>query len=193
MKNSGVDWKSKYVSIRNMMKENLDVAWRMGYEQGAKDAQQDAMQQQMQQQQEQMQQQQGQAQQVMDAQAQGHQQGAQAASDGQTQGADTQSQGQLQGQAQGDEVGQAIDELESIVNKYEGNPEMLEELHKSMNKVRDSHKVRSLSFMMNASDKEAKEVGHQESIVQSCLDSWQKEEEKALEHAKATLDKYGSR
>ena len=185
MKNSGVDWKSKYVELRNMTKESMDVAWRMGYEQGSKDAKVDSMQQQMQAQQEQ-------AQQMMQAQAQGHQQGADAAMQGQQAGADQAQEQQDQAQQPGnDEVGQAIGELEQIVNKFEGNSEQLEELKKSMDKIKNSHKVRSISFLLNAKPSDHKEISHQESIVEGVLKKWEAEESSAKDAAARVLEKLG--
>ncbi len=41
------DYKQKYIEMRHKLIESVDVAWRDGYEQGAKDAQMQAQQQQM--------------------------------------------------------------------------------------------------------------------------------------------------
>jgi hypothetical protein len=111
---SDIDYKEKYLDLRDKFLKSTDVAWRLGYEQGLKDSQI----QQAQQQQQQMQMQQAQMQQM--AQQQG-QQDPNIGQDGQSpdigQNPNMDQEGQVDPNA--DHLGQSMDELGQAVQKSE--------------------------------------------------------------------------
>jgi len=179
MKDS-VDYKGKYLAMRQKLISSVDAAYRMGYSDGAKKAQLDAMAQQAQQQ---MQQGQQMMQQAQEQQAQMQQQQQpqdpnqeQMAQEAQQQ----QDQQQMQQQDQGPtEMDQHIAELESIVNKSEGFD--VSELMKSIDRLKSSQKAQkpfSVSFTHNMSENSKRDLSMQEKIVGDIFKKWESEEQK---------------
>lgn len=120
------DYKAKYVDLKSKFHSTVDLAWRLGYEQGLKDAQLDQAQQQAQQ---------------ADAMAQ---QQAGAPQPGQPGEQPQESQEQpaevgdtsVSQNPNEDELGQHIEKLESMLGKAEITPFELQDLKKTLNDIR---------------------------------------------------------
>ena len=147
MSNS-VDYKGKYLAMRQKLISSVDTAYRMGYSDGSKKAQIDAMAQQAQ-----MQMQQGQ-QMIQQAQAQ-QMEPQQDQSQPTEQDPNQQPQDQ---QSQPTEMDQHIEELEQIVNKSEGLD--VSELMKSIEKMKTAktNKPFSTSYTHNMSENSKKDL-----------------------------------
>lgn len=183
---SEINWKTKYQELKGKFMESVDMAFRLGFEQGQQSAQQDAMMQQQQQQADQM-----------AAQQQGDQ-----APDGQEQpqGEEPQQSEPDSAHPAGSELDQHISTLESMVNKSEISPTDLlkaigdlRTLQKSMVTARELKKsadaipgiVKALhkpSFKIsqqanhNMSSAAKSAVSMQEKIVSDVMKSWAEEE-----------------
>ncbi len=189
MKNSA-DYKQKYDQLKMKYMQDVDVAFRLGFEQGMVQAQQDAQVQQQQMQQEQAQQ--GQPESLTQG------QGSKGSPAGEEQQANPNGGKvtEMEPDADGSELDKHISELESMISKSE-NPtqEILETLAKiketsSLAKsyanhsgiVKDLHKP---SFKLgvqashNMSENAKVAVNMQEKIVSEIMQSWQEEEAKA--------------
>lgn len=173
---SKVDYKRKYLELRSKFISSLDVAYRLGYEQGTKES----MVQQAQQQMAQAQQQQAMVAQQMAA--AGQQQGAEG-QPAQDQGAEDPSMQEQQMAAAGqpvgggDEMDQYIAEIESLVNKSE--PALAEELKKAIGNLKKGAKTvkpaLSLGFNKNLPESQKMAVTKQEQIVKNLMTKWDEE------------------
>lgn len=177
MSSSKVDWREKYLELRSKYLNAVDVAFRLGMQEGLKQGQIDSMQQQLQQQQEQMAMQQ---QAAMAAQQGGGQPGQE-----QMPGDEEQSQmppgmeGQVpEGAAQeapaGDELDMSMNELESYLKseKYDAKS-----LMKAFHKVKEAKKVND--------DKRVEAVNKK--VVSGILAKWDEQEQKASNKLKGLL------
>jgi hypothetical protein len=161
MNGKGIDYKQKYLSVRDKLVSAVDSAFRMGFEAGLKKGSQEAMMQQAQQQ-------------------------AQVASEQmqQMQGQMSQAQGQPQPQ-QSSEMDQYIAELEAIVNKSEGGN--LEDLKKSIDKMKSLSKPMSFSYTNNMTPDQKKDLSMQEKIVSDVLTKWESESKSATSEMERAL------
>lgn len=182
--NSGVDWKKKYMDLRARFIESLEIGYRSGYEQGASEKQMELMMQQAQQAQ---------------AEAQQMQMGQmpqQAQEDGQ------------QAQVGPDEIDSAIAELESLVNKSEGDTKndlkkslenlKLVKVSKDFEKTLKKSKVKefslfpkkvSNSYTYNMPGEKKQAVGMQNKIIDDIFKKWNHESEKTT---RSILDVLGT-
>lgn len=179
---SGVDWKQKYMDLRARFIESLEIGYRSGYEQGASEKQMEMMMQQAQQ-----------------AQAQAQQMQSQMGQQSQEEPG--------QPQVGPDEIDSAIAELESLVNKSEG--EVGSSLKKSLENLKmikvtkdfentlKKSKVKefslfpkvSKSYTHNMPSEKKQGVGMQNKIINDIFKKWDSESEKST---KSILDVLGT-
>jgi len=135
-----VDYKAKYLDLKTKYQETVDLAWRLGFEQGAQQAQLD-----------QVQQQQQQADQMAQA-ANGQPQPGQPGEEGEQPGVPGQEQpGQPQSQnPNGDELDQHISKLEGMLGKSEIDSFQLQDLKKTLNDIRSLQVQINLSKSMES-------------------------------------------
>lgn len=203
---SVVNYKSKYLQLRARFEESIDVAFRLGFEQGAQAAQQQQMQQQAQDMANQQAQQaqlqasgmNGQPSQDSGQEDQQGPQGAQIQDDSRGVGQQTGAAGAPQGMG-GSQLDQHIGELEDVMNKAEyGSPEW-EKLHKSIDKLKSikvtmdynnnqeliksiGHNLRNplklnTKAQHNMSHPAKEALGLQHKIVNDLMDTWTREEQ----------------
>jgi hypothetical protein len=190
---SKVDYKAKYLELRNVLTNSVDVAFRAGYQQGYKDAQAEGMQQQLAQaqQQAQMMNQQGMDPSMEDQNSQ--------YTDGM---ADQQADGSM------NELEAGMGELENELNKGEIDKasalNQLQVLSNSLRKLQEAASLKksnehieklknatkkvekfSLGYKNNLSNTHKKALSAQQQIVTGILKKWEKEE---VETSKNILD-----
>lgn len=196
-----VDYKSKYFDLKTKFQETVDLAWRLGFEQGAQQAQLD-----------QANQQQAQADQMAMA-ANGQPQPEQSSDEGET----PEQPGQEQPQSQnpnGDELDQHIKKLESVLGKSEINPLELGDLKKTLSDIRslqvqinltkslESIKntkmaplKKSVSFSpkveANLPTPAKKALDLQQKIITDMFAKWEKDEQKASSDISSILNGSG--
>jgi hypothetical protein len=164
-----VDYKKKYQELRAKYISSMDVAFRMGYQQGQQDAAMEQMQQQLAQQQQQLMQ----TQQMMQTQPQ-QQPGAEMPTEEPPAGEQAPQQNEEMAQnpqAQGEPVDAYINELEQLVSKSDVSPA---DLKKSIDKLKKSSE-KSLSFRVNLPEASKKAVTMQQHIVDGILKKWESE------------------
>lgn len=173
-----VDYKQKYMAIRQKLIASVDTAYRMGYKAGGQAAQMQAMAQQAQQQVQQAQA----VQQQADAQMQQIQQRTQQQQengfkqqqlDQSVEQQQAAQQAQQQDPQQQGEIDQYIGELEQIVNKSEGP--IAEELKKSLDKIKGLRPMSS-SYFHNMSPDSKRDLSMQEKIVEDVLKKWESDQ-----------------
>jgi hypothetical protein len=146
---NGIDYKKKYMDLRAQMVSSMDLAFRMGYEQGSKEAQMQAAQQQ------------AMAQQQMAAQQQPGQPGA----------------GQQPGQAE--ELDQYIAELEGLVNKNEISQDDLKKSLDKIKTFQTFSKMKPIKIgniaSANMGAQTKKELSMQEKVIEGIMLKWEKE------------------
>ena len=147
----GIDYKKKYMDLRAQMVSSMDLAFRMGYEQGSKEAQMQAMQQQMA------------AQQQMEQQM--------AAQQGQP--------GANQQPGQPEELDQYIAELEDLVNKNELSQDDLKKSLDKIKTFQTFSKMKPIKIGAIASNnmgaQTKKELSMQEKVIEGIMQKWEKE------------------
>ena len=121
-----IDYKQKYLELKQKYKNSVDVAFRLGIEQGSQMAQQQQMQEQQQMQQEQ---------------GQGQEQGQPGQEEQGQEGQESEGQPQS-AHPEGSELDQHISQLEGMVNKSELTIDDLEILKKSIHTLKFSAQMR---------------------------------------------------
>ena len=182
-----VDYKAKYLDLKTKYQETVDLAWRLGFEQGAQQAQLDQAAQQ-QQQADQM---------AMAANGQPPQPGQEAAPGEEAQPGQPQSQN-----PNGDELDRHISKLEGMLGKSEISSLDLGDLKKTLSDIKslqiqinltksmESIKNTKLSKLQkstilsprlqaNLPEPAKKALSMQENIVKSVFDKWAKDESQA--------------
>lgn len=180
-----VDYKAKYIDLKTKYHETVDLAWRLGYEQGLKDSQIDQAAQQM-------------AQPQMDPNVP---QGAQGVEKPDTSPTEVSEQPPTSQNPQGNELDQHIEKLEGILGKAEITPFELQDLKKTLSDIRslqvqinltkslDSIKATKLTKSQpitfspknqaNLPEVAKKSLSMQEKIVSDIFSKWGKDESKA--------------
>jgi hypothetical protein len=208
--NEAIDYKKKYLDLRARMVSSMDLAFRMGYQQGAQEANQQAMQQQMQMQQAQQQQMmamQGQTGQEQEGQPGEPQPGQEEVVDqGQEMGPGGPQEAQPVG-PQPEELDQYIGELESLVSKGELSAD---DLKKSIEKLKSfqvnvrltkslaaikTPKSLSNNRPMKLNPRAAANLTHsdksnlsmQERVISNIMKKWEDETPKVVSQAMQTL------
>lgn len=194
------DYRAKYMDLKTKFQETVDLAWRLGFEQGAQQAQLD-----------QVAQQQAQADQMAMA-ANGQPQPGQSGEEGTPGEEQSEQPGQPQSQnPNGDELDQHIQKLESMLGKTEINPMELGDLKKTLADIRslqvqinltkslESIKntkmaplKKSISFspkvQANLPEPAKKALSLQENIVKSVFEKWSKDESQAASQIGSILN-----
>lgn len=194
---SEINWKSKYEALKAKFMESVDAAFRIGYEQGAKEAQVDSVQQEQQQQADQM-----------AAQANGmggedpNQQGEDPNQDPNS-GAEISGQPPASANPEGSELDKHINELESMLQKNEDGKIDVTAAMAALNGLREKRKEMAFQNELkksaqaipeiakalnkpkfkigiqashNLSSAAKKAVSMQEQIVTDIMKSWEQEE-----------------
>jgi hypothetical protein len=180
-----VDYKSKYMDLKTKYQETVDLAWRLGYEQGLKDAQTDQAQQAI-------------AQPGMDPNAQpGQPEQGEQPSDGEQ--PEQQPSNPMSQNPNEDELGQHIEKLESMLGKSEISSLELQDLKKtlsdikslqiqinltkSLSSIKNTRLVKSESFSpktkANLPAPAQKALSTQQEIVDTIFKKWEGEASKA--------------
>lgn len=173
-----IDYKAKYLSIRQKLIQTADTSYRMGFQAGMQQAQMQQAQEQAQQAQMQAQQAQQQVQQMQQAQMSQQQDPNQQEQMSPEQEQQAQMQ-QAQQQNEPTEMDQHIAELEELVNKSENLT--VEDLMKSVEKIKAAKIPKSYSFSYehNMSPNAKRDLSMQEKIVSDMLNKWESEEKSA--------------
>ena len=198
-----VDYRTKYLDLKTKYHETVDLAWRLGFEQGVQQAQLD-----------QVVQQQAQADQMAMA-ANGQPQPGQPGEEDQSpEGQPGQGQDNGQPQSQnpnGDELDQHIQKLESMLGKTEINPMELGDLKKTLNDIRSLQVQISLTksldsikntkfgklqksqplsprLQANLPEPAKKALSMQENIVKDVFAKWAKDESQAASSISSILN-----
>lgn len=185
MKNQ--EWKLKYQDLKLKFHDAVDVAFRLGFEQGAQSAQM-----------QQAQQDKADAQQAEQMQMQGQMQGQQPGQDPNNPGSPDSS---------GSEMDQHISTLESMVNKQDPNSPETANMMKTLNEMKSLVEMKKAEKSINAiakamkpkftigkganknlSEHGKKALNDQEKIVNELMKSFEDEEKKASEAIVKTLD-----
>jgi Tfp pilus assembly protein FimV len=188
-------YKQKYMSLKQRYQTDLDAAFRIGYEQGAKEAQLEAQMQQMQMQQQQMAaQQQAMAQQQMAAQGGDPSQmspedqammEAQGAEGGEGQMPPEAAEAMPEEMAQSGELDSKIAELEDLLAK--GNKPNILTLRKAVVELSTLRKTQLESLNKKTKKIETK----QRSVVKNILKKWQEESKSVTEDLDKILENEG--
>jgi hypothetical protein len=194
-----VDYKAKYLDLKTKYQETVDLAWRLGFEQGAQQAQLD-----------QAAQQQAEASQMAMA-ANGQPQPGQPGEEGEQPGQQAEGQpGQPQSQnPNGDELDQHIQKLEGMLGKSEISSLDLGDLKKTLSDIRSLQVQISLSKSMesikstkmgrpaltitpklqaNLPEQSQKALSLQEKIIGDVFAKWAKDESKAASDISSVLN-----
>jgi hypothetical protein len=122
---SQTDYKLKYTDLKSKFHSTVDLAWRLGYEQGLKDAQLDQAQQQVQQ-----------ADAMAQAQAGAPQPGQPGEDEAPTEVSEPSEEQPASANPNEDELGQHIEKLENMLGKSEISFLELQDLKKTLNDIR---------------------------------------------------------
>lgn len=196
-----VDYKQKYQELKQRFMNAVDVAWRDGYEHGAKDAQTE---------QAQMDQQNAMA---MDQAAMAAQAGGQPGQEGQEGAENPEEQAQPPGSEHpdGSELDQHIQKLESMLGKNEFQESDVSDLKKTLNEIKlyqgqialtkslesiKKAKMRKPFFVApkakaNLPENHKKTLTKQEETVAKMMKSWEEEEKRAAKDIKNILNVEG--
>lgn len=170
-----VDYKQKYLNLRSKMMENVDVSYRLGYEQGMAEGQKQAQQEAQAMQQQMMMQQQGQpqvdenGQPIAPEEQQAMMEEGQMPEEGQV-------PEDIQDQGGGSDLDAHIQELESLVQKGE-KPSVLS-MRKAVDKIAGLRKAQKEAYKRNQSQIESS----QKKIVNNVLKKWEDEANREKEN-----------
>lgn len=176
---SVIDYETKYKNLKAKYLNTVDLAWRLGYEEGLKEAQTDQAQQM--------------AQMAQMPQEEDNQ-------ESEAQEAETQEAAEQNAAPQEDELGKHIEKLEGMLGKSEFSGVDVVELKKTLNDIRslqtsinliksmenakNSKMVKSLDFKLspklikNVSDSGKKALTLQHKIVENVFSKWEKDSKK---------------
>lgn len=198
-----IDYKKKYLELRNILMSSIDKAYQAGYVNGSKEAQADFMQQQAQQAQQQ-------AAAAQEAAMKGGQGGPQDTAQDPMNQATQQAADAQEGQA-GSDLEAGIAALEQELGKSEVDKEMIlsqldflnkslsrmkeaRELKKTAQRISDLKKVKEMKAPMRKSEisvqnTQKKAVNEQQKLVDSILSKWEEEAEDTAETLATSLTK----
>lgn len=196
-----IDYKKKYLDLRAKMISSMDMAFRMGYEQGATDANQQALQQQVAAQQQAMMGGQPQDGQMQDGAPSDQAMEGQQQVDAQIPGGQDQMQPSV-AMPQNEELDQYINELEGLVSKKEISPS---DLRKSLEKIKNfstntklaksigSKKFQPFKTVLparasaNMTSDDKRNLSMQEKVIEDIMKKWENEAPKTTSQAMQAL------
>jgi archaellum component FlaC len=180
---SDLNYKTKYNSLKAQFKDSLDVAFRLGYEQGAQAAQMQNMQQQT-----------AQAQQLA-ASPGGNAPGSKQSEPPNGEEQSQPGQEPQEDMSQGSELDNHIGQLEQMIQKGESSTA---DLMKAIDELKDAkHKKDKKPFVLshqanhNLSNNQKQAVSMQHKIVEDVMKSWKEEESRASNDVHAILAREG--